>query len=202
MWRLYWSSTTFSTSKKEIQSINKVAIQSHIYIFCFQMEGVERVVLGYAGGGKQEKPTTAKLYGHAEALLIEFKPHTVSYRQILEVWHECDNPWEVEKSQYRSTLFWKSLSQQNIALQFVQELQAKNPSKPLHTVVERIHKFYMAKQICPLVNLVPQVEQNHIALVACGSLLGPKKRFLEVRRNFNLYGMYENNQLLAEFVTN
>ena len=36
-----------------------------------QLEGVERVILGYTGGGKQT-PTFNKIHDHTEALLVEF----------------------------------------------------------------------------------------------------------------------------------
>jgi peptide methionine sulfoxide reductase MsrA len=151
------------------------------------MEGVERVVLGYTGG-KKEKPTFTKIIDHTEALLVEFNPQKVSYRQILEVWHECDsNPWEKEKAQYRSALFWKSLSQQDTALQFIQELQAKNPNKKLHSEVERARRFYRAKQTCPELPLEPKQEGNEIVVVACGNFVDPQRRFEEVRLFSNMY---------------
>jgi len=144
-----------------------------------ELQGVDRVVVGYTGG-KKEKPTSDKLHGHCEALFIEFQPNVISYRQILDEWKQCGDPWEPEKSQYRSALFWKSLPQQNIAFQFVEELQSEHPGKKLYTEVERIHKFYMAKQPCQLVELMPKAEGNEIAVVACGSFLGPQQRFQEL----------------------
>ena len=75
--------------------------------------------------------------------MIEYAPTILSYRQILELWHECDNPWEEATSpQSRSAIFWKTLSQQDEALQFVEELQAKKPSAKVFVDIERVRKFY------------------------------------------------------------
>lgn len=146
-----------------------------------KLEGVERVILGYTGGKKREIPTHHKIHDHSEALLIEFDPKKLSFRDILEVWHECDNPWEPSKSkQYQSAVFWKSLKQQDEALNFTQQLQAKNPSKTLHTAIERIYKFYKAKQPCREIPLTPKREGNDVAIVACGNFIIPKDRFEEV----------------------
>lgn len=149
------------------------------------MEGVERIVLGYTGG-KKEKPTFAKIHDHTEALLIEFNPQKVSYREILQVWHECDNPWEKEKQQYRSAVFWKSLSQQDAALQFIEELRASCPGKQIYSEVERARRFYRAKQICPELPLTPKHEGNETAVVACGSFVVAQHRFEQVRQFIQL----------------
>jgi peptide methionine sulfoxide reductase MsrA len=108
------------------------------------MEGVERVITAYTGG-KKESPKHHKPYDHSEALFIEFNPTLISYSQILEVWHECDNPWEEQIQQYRSAVFWKALSQQDTTLQFIEELKANNPKKKLYTDVEPVRKVYEAE---------------------------------------------------------
>jgi peptide methionine sulfoxide reductase MsrA len=105
------------------------------------MEGVERVITAYTGG-KKESPKHHKPYDHTEALFIEYNPTVISYSQILEVWHKCDNPWEEQFPQYRSAVFWEALSQQDTTLQYIKELQANNPNKKLYTDVERVRKVY------------------------------------------------------------
>eukprot|EP00980_Cylindrotheca_fusiformis_P027955 scaffold22574_cov125-Cylindrotheca_fusiformis.AAC.8 len=137
-----------------------------------QMEGVDRIVLGYTGG-KREKPTFTKIHDHTEALLIEFNPHKVSFSEILQRWHEChDNPWEKEKHpHHRSAVFWISLAQQDAALEFIEELRASNPSKQLYSEVERARRFYRAKQLCPELSLEPKFEGNETAVFACGDFV-------------------------------
>lgn len=105
------------------------------------MEGVERVITVYTGG-KKESPKHHKPHDHVEAIFIEFNPTKTSYRKILELWHECDDPWEEQTSQHRSAIFWKALSQQDAALEYVEELQAGDRKKKLCTTVERVRKVY------------------------------------------------------------
>jgi len=113
------------------------------------MQGVERVIVGYAGG-KEPNPTYYKMKDHTESVMIEYDPKEVSYWQILEMWHDNDYPWKREPRQYRSAIFWTSLAQQDQALQFVDHLRChsnnNNPKKQrLYTDVEFITKFYQAE---------------------------------------------------------
>lgn len=97
--------------------------------------------MGYTGG-KRDGPKDHKPYDHTHAILIEYNPSEISYRSILEIWHEMDNPWQEEKREYRSAVFWKSLSQQDTAINYIQEIQATKPSEKLYTDFERARKFY------------------------------------------------------------
>jgi methionine-S-sulfoxide reductase len=108
------------------------------------MKGMERVIVGYAGG-EQTNPTYYKIQDHSEALFIEFNPQQVSYWQILEMWHDNDNPWKRETRQYRSAILFTSLTQQDEALYFLERLAQSKPSKRLYTDVELVKKFYQAE---------------------------------------------------------
>jgi peptide-methionine (S)-S-oxide reductase len=108
------------------------------------MRGVERVIVGYTGG-KQPHPKYGNLQDHTEALLLDFNPKEVSYWEILEMWHDNANPWKRDSIQYRSAIFWTSLSQQDEALQFLQRLSASNPKKRLRVHVELARAFYKAE---------------------------------------------------------
>ena len=101
--------------------------------------------MGYTGG-KREGPKDYKPYDHTHAILIEYNPSEISYRSILELWHDMDDPWHEEKRRYRSAVFWKTLSQQDTAISYIHEIQATNPSEKLHTDIERAHKFYEVEQ--------------------------------------------------------
>lgn len=114
----------------------------HCSFFISQYEGVERLIIGLTGG-KQENPKDGKPLDHTYALLIEFTPTILSYRQILELWHECEKPVKEETTQQtRSAIFWKTLPQQDAALQFVEEMQAKNSAVEVFVHIERVRKFY------------------------------------------------------------
>lgn len=103
---------------------------------------MERVATGFTGG-KQENPKDDMPHDHTQAILIEYAPTILSFRQILEVWHENDTPFgEEEARQHRAAIFWKTLTQQDVALDFVDELQAKNPTAKVSVDVERVYKFY------------------------------------------------------------
>lgn len=108
------------------------------------MKGVVRVLVGYTGG-TDPNPTYHKIKDHTEALLIEFDPKEISYWQILEMWHDNDYPWKREPRQYRSAIFWTSLTQQDQALQFVEHLARSNPKKRLYSDVEFVSKFFRAE---------------------------------------------------------
>jgi peptide-methionine (S)-S-oxide reductase len=103
------------------------------------MKGVERVIVGYAGG-KQPNPTYYKIKDHTEALFIEFNPQQVTYWQILEMW--LDYPWKLEPRQYRSAILFTSLAQQDEALYFL--AQSKSNER-LYADVELVTKFYQAE---------------------------------------------------------
>jgi peptide-methionine (S)-S-oxide reductase len=77
--------------------------------------GVHDVAVGYSGG-HTENPTyedvcTGKT-GHAEVVLIDFDPETVSYSDLLEVFWKCHNPTTLNRqgpdigTQYRSVIFY------------------------------------------------------------------------------------------------
>mmetsp|Transcript_26069 Transcript_26069/g.63624 ORF Transcript_26069/g.63624 Transcript_26069/m.63624 type:complete len:355 (-) Transcript_26069:259-1323(-) len=144
-----------------------------------KLEGVERVILGYTGGGK-EIPTFVKIHNHTEALLIEFNPNTISYSQILLAWRECVDPWEKEKTQYRAAIFWKTLSQQNEALVFIDNLRAEQPTKVFHVEVERARRFFRAQQTYAVLPLDPKNEGNEVAVLACGNVNGLLNMFEEI----------------------
>ncbi|CAJ1961013.1 unnamed protein product [Cylindrotheca closterium] len=144
-----------------------------------ELEGVERVLRGYTGGGK-ELPTSIKIHDHTEALLIEFNPNTISYSQILVAWRQCVDPWEKETTQHRAAVFWKSLSQQNEALDFLGSLQSQQPSKKLHAEVERARRFFRARQPYAAIPVDPKHEDNEVAILACGDGTGPLNMFQEI----------------------
>jgi len=147
-----------------------------------KLEGVERVILGYTGGGKSI-PSFNKTNDHTEALLIEYNPQLTSFSKILMAWRECVDPWAKVKARYRAAIFWSSLSQQNEALEFVGNLQSKHPSKTLHVEVERARRFFRARQTYPVLPLEPKNEGREVAILATEDVTGLTNMFREVSRN-------------------
>ena len=116
------------------------------------MNGVVRVVAGYTGG-VQPNPCRADLKDHTEALMIEYMPRVVSYREILEMWHDNDYPWEPEKLEHRSAIFVLSLEQQEQALAYLHHIASTRPNCPLYVDLEPAKIFYQAEDS----------QQNYIA---------------------------------------
>jgi peptide-methionine (S)-S-oxide reductase len=105
-----------------------------------QLKGVKRVVAGYIGG-QSTNPSFVDLHEHTQALAIEYNPKTISYTEILQMWHDNDDPWEEEPDEIihradRSALFAMNTQQAQEALQFVLHLAQTRPDCPLHVDVE------------------------------------------------------------------
>jgi peptide methionine sulfoxide reductase MsrA len=61
--------------------------------------------VGYSGG-IEPSPTYESILDHTEAVLVEFDPNVISYRQILEEWRRLvGTPYPSFKRQYRNALF-------------------------------------------------------------------------------------------------
>jgi peptide-methionine (S)-S-oxide reductase len=88
------------------------------------MEGVEDVISGYAGG-RVPNPTyhqvSTGLTGHAEVCQITFNPQKVSYTKLLEVFMKTHDPTTLNRqgpdhgTQYRSVIFTHSDEQKEAA---------------------------------------------------------------------------------------
>ena len=120
-----------------------------------QLQGVERVVSGYAGGRVPE-PTYEQVCsgatGHAEVVQVTFDPTVLSYREVLEVFFSIHDPTTKDRqgpdvgSQYRSVIFWHSGAQRATAEQLLKELEADRlfPA-PLVTEVQPLPEFWPAE---------------------------------------------------------
>jgi peptide-methionine (S)-S-oxide reductase len=120
-----------------------------------ELRGVERVVSGYAGGDVPN-PTYDQVCGgrtgHAEVVRVEFDPHVVSYREILQVFFTVHDPTTLNRqgadvgTQYRSVIFVHSDEQRTVAEEVIAELSsAKVWSEPIVTEVRPAPEFYPAE---------------------------------------------------------
>ena len=120
------------------------------------VEGVRRVLSGYAGGER----ATAQYYtvaggatGHAEAVRVEFDPRRISYGRILQIYFSAaHDPTQHDRqgpdvgSQYRSAIFPVSAEQEKIARAYIPQLdQTRAFPRPLATRVEPDKTFYPAE---------------------------------------------------------
>lgn len=119
------------------------------------LEGVEKVESGYAGG-PEENPTYKQVCsgttGHAEVLQITYDPQKISYAELLEVFWETHDPTTLNRQgndvgpQYRSIVLYHNDEQKQLADKYKQELDASGAyNAPIVTTIEPLTKYYPAE---------------------------------------------------------
>jgi peptide-methionine (S)-S-oxide reductase len=122
-----------------------------------QLQGVEDVVSGYAGGTVPDPTYEAVCRGttgHAEVVQVTFDPEVVTFREILEVFFTIHDPTTLNRqgadvgTQYRSAIFYHSPEQRQTAEQVIAELEEAEiwGKSPLVTELAPIETFYPAEQ--------------------------------------------------------
>jgi peptide-methionine (S)-S-oxide reductase len=119
-----------------------------------ELEGVEKVVSGYAGG-HTENPTYREVCsgktGHAEVIQIEFDEEKISYREILVFFFRIHDPTTENRqgpdvgSQYRSIILYNSEQQREIAESFLEEKQSEYEDE-IVTELKELDKFWKAEE--------------------------------------------------------
>lgn len=120
-----------------------------------RLEGVEKVVSGYAGG-LIESPTYKQICtgttGHAEVINVYFDPKKVSLESLLEVFWATHDPTTLNQQggdvgpQYRSAVFYHNDYQRDIASRLKDELNAREVfDKPIVTEITAFTNFYPAE---------------------------------------------------------
>ncbi len=96
-----------------------------------QLEGVDSVISGYAGGRTDDpdyRSVCEGRSGHAEVVRIAFDPVVIDYRTLLEGFFAIHDPTTPDRqgndvgTQYRSVIFFHSPEQQRIARAMMDEL--------------------------------------------------------------------------------
>ncbi len=120
-----------------------------------QIEGVLSTRVGYTGG--DVKNPTYQLVcsgktGHAESIEITFNPSVVSYKELLEHFFSLHDPTQLNRqgpdvgTQYRSVIFYHSLSQKEAAEAFIKEVESsKRFRRPIATKISPADVFYQAE---------------------------------------------------------
>jgi len=120
-----------------------------------RLEGVEKVVSGYAGG-LIESPTYKQICtgttGHAEVINVYFDPKKVSLESLLEVFWATHDPTTLNQQggdvgpQYRSAVFYHNDYQRDIASRLKDELNVREIfDKPIVTEITAFTNFYPAE---------------------------------------------------------
>ena len=122
----------------------------------FEMiEGVEKVVSGYAGG-KTTNPTYNEVCsgtsGHAEVVQVHFDPKVISYETVLEIFFAYHDPTTPNRqgadvgTQYRSAILFHDGEQEKIARETMARLDAAGIwAKPIVTEMIPMDAFYEAE---------------------------------------------------------
>lgn len=120
-----------------------------------QLDGVEKVISGYAGGHVENpsyKQVCTGTTGHAEVLQITYDPQKISFEELLEVFWETHDPTTLNRQgndvgpQYRSVIFYHNEEQKQLAEKYKQELDASGAfNDPIVTAIEPLTNFYPAE---------------------------------------------------------
>ncbi|HEX4841417.1 MAG TPA: peptide-methionine (S)-S-oxide reductase MsrA [bacterium] len=120
-----------------------------------ELEGVQDVVSGYAGGSVPH-PTYKQVCngdtGHAEVVQVTFNPAVLSYRDLLKVFFAIHDPTTLNRqggdvgTQYRSAIFTHSDEQEKIADEVIAEFNTEKIwDDPIVTEVVPAESFYPAE---------------------------------------------------------
>jgi peptide-methionine (S)-S-oxide reductase len=120
-----------------------------------QLQGVDRVVSGYAGGAVPNptyKQVCSGTTGHAEVVQVTFDPGVLGYKDLIEIFFAFHDPTTLnrqghdEGTQYRSAIFFHSPEQERTAREVIAELTRDQAfDDPIVTEVAPITKFYPAE---------------------------------------------------------
>lgn len=121
-----------------------------------RLAGVTNVVSGYAGGAKATahyEVVETGATGHAESVQITYDPGKISYGTLLKVFFAvAHDPTELnrqgpdEGTQYRSSIFYATPQQKEIAEAYIRQLDgAKIFPRPIVTKVVPLEGFYPAE---------------------------------------------------------
>ncbi|OLQ92133.1 methionine sulfoxide reductase [Vibrio panuliri] len=120
-----------------------------------KLPGVIDVVSGYSGGtleNPQYKQVASGKTQHIEVIQVTFDPEQVSYEQVLDQFFRHIDPTDDQGSfvdrgpQYRPAIFYHSDQQQQIAKNFMQDIDALGVfKKPLKTELRPFKEFWIAE---------------------------------------------------------
>ncbi|ELY44809.1 peptide-methionine (S)-S-oxide reductase MsrA [Natronorubrum bangense] len=120
-----------------------------------ELDGVESVISGYAGGHTDDPSYNAVCSGrtgHAEVVQLEYDPETIAYEDLLEVFFTIHDPTTKDRegpdvgSQYRSAIYAHSDDQLETAEAFAAELEAEGLYEGIVTEIEPLETFYEAEE--------------------------------------------------------
>jgi len=180
-----------STTKSQSQTMNQqnelkeglaVATLGGGCFWCVEavfqrLEGVEKVVSGYAAGDTKN-PTYKEICsgntGHAEVVQVFFDPNAISYEEILEVFWTTHDPTTLNRqgndvgTQYRSIIIYHSEEQKETAEKSIKEVATKLWDDPIVTQVVEETTFYPAE------DYHQEYYNNNSSQPYCSFVISPK----------------------------
>ena len=118
------------------------------------IEGVERVVSGYAGGSAETanyEAVCTKRTDHVEVILLEFDPQVIDRKEILEIFFAAHDPTTPNRQgndvgpQYRSAVFYTSDEQKAAAEELMRDLVPDLYGQQAVTELIPFSSFYPAE---------------------------------------------------------
>jgi peptide-methionine (S)-S-oxide reductase len=121
-----------------------------------RVKGVTEATSGYAGGSRltaHYEIVSTGATGHAESVKVTYDPSQITFGQLLKVYFAvAHDPTQLnrqgpdEGTQYRSSIFYTSDEQKQVALAYIQQLDAaKVFPRPIVTKVVPLEGFYPAE---------------------------------------------------------
>ncbi len=121
-----------------------------------QLDGVQKVISGYAGGTEETANYEKVCEGttdHAEVVRIIYDPSRITFGQLLRVFFTTHDPTTLNRQgpdqgrQYRSAIFYENDDQKRVAEAYIQQLtEAEVFDQPIVTQLEPFTGFYPAEQ--------------------------------------------------------
>jgi peptide-methionine (S)-S-oxide reductase len=121
-----------------------------------RLQGVDRVVSGYAGGTPPDPSyelVCTGTTGHAEVVQVTFDPDVISYRDLLGVFFVSHDPTQRNRqgadvgTQYRSVIFTHSAAQGAAARDLIAALERDRMyDRPVVTEIAPLDAFYPAER--------------------------------------------------------
>ncbi len=120
-----------------------------------EIDGVEEVVSGYAGGPADRasyQDVTSGETGHAEVVQVKYDPGKVSYGALLRVFFATHDPTQENRQgpdvgrQYRSAIFHAGDAEKRVAQAYIEQLDAAKVFEArIVTTLEPLTGFYPAE---------------------------------------------------------
>ncbi|MFC4541817.1 peptide-methionine (S)-S-oxide reductase MsrA [Halosolutus amylolyticus] len=119
-----------------------------------ELDGVESVTSGYAGGHSDDpsyREVCSGTTGHAEVVRVTYDPAAIGYDDLLEVFFAVHDPTQLNRqgpdvgTQYRSIVLYESDAQREQAEAYIEALDEEYDDDVV-TELEPLETFYRAEE--------------------------------------------------------